>query len=70
MKGRLSVSRSGKSSSKAEKSKGSRRSGKKEKSSSRRHHRREMIDDNQSEISYQPDTDLSKSKTSKKVFSG
>ena len=68
-KGRLSISKSGKSSGKGEKSKSSRRTGKKEKTS-RRGHKKELIDDNQSEISYQPDTDLSRSKASKKVFTG
>ena len=68
-KGRLSVSKSGKSLGKGDKSKSSRRTGKKDKTS-RRGHKKELIDDNQSEISYQPDTDLSKSKASKKVFTG
>ena len=67
-KGRLSVSKSGKSSGKGDKTRSSRRTGRKEKSS--RRHKRELIDDNQSEISYQPDTDLSKSRASKKVFTG
>ena len=69
VKGKLSVSKSGKSSGKGDKSKSSRRTGKKDKTS-RRGHKKELIDDNQSEISYQPDTDLSKSKASKKVFTG
>ena len=64
VKGRLSVGRS----SRGDKTKSSKRFGKKDKSS--RRHKREMIDDNQSEISYQPDTDLSRSKASKKVFTG
>lgn len=68
-KGKLSVSKSGKSSGKGDKSKSSRRAGKKDRTS-RRGHRKEMMDDNQSEISYQPDTDLSRSKASKKVFTG
>ena len=63
-KGKLSVGKS----SKVERSKSSRRTGKKDKTS--RRHKRETIDDNQSEISYQPDTDLSKSKASKKVVAG
>ena len=67
-KGRLSVSKPGKSSGKGDKSRSSRRTGRKEKTS--RRHKRELIDDNQSEISYQPDTDLSKSRASKKVFTG
>jgi hypothetical protein len=70
-KGKLSLSKSGKSSSgKGDKSKSSRRAGKKDRTSSRRSHKKELIDDNQSEISYQPDTDLSRSKASKKVFTG
>ena len=68
-KGRLSVSKSGKPSGKGDKSKSSRRTGKKDRTS-RRGHKKELIDDNQSEISYQPDTDLSRSKASKKVFTG
>ena len=68
-KGKLSISKSGKSSGKGDKSKSSRRAGKKDRTS-RRGHRKEMMDDNQSEISYQPDTDLSRSKASKKVFTG
>ena len=68
-KGRLSVSKSGKPSGKGDKSKSSRRTGKKDRMS-RRGHKKELIDDNQSEISYQPDTDLSRSKASKKVFTG
>ena len=67
-KGRLSVSKGGKSTGKGDKSKSSKRSGRKEKTSRRRH--KEPIDDTMSEISYQPDTDLSKSKASKKVFTG
>ena len=63
-KGKLSFGKS----SKVERSKSSKRSGKKDKTSRRR--KRETIDDNQSEISYQPDTDLSKSKASKKVVAG
>ena len=69
-KGRLSISKSGKSAGKGDKSKSSRRQGKKDRTSSRRGHKRELIDDNQSEVSYQPDTDLSRSKASKKVFTG
>ena len=62
--GKLSVGKP----SKVERSKSSRRTGKKDKTSRRR--KRETIDDNQSEISYQPDTDLSKSKASKKIIAG
>lgn len=68
-KGKLSISKSGKSSGKGDKSKSTRRTGKKDRAS-RRGHKKDLIDDNQSEISYQPDTDLSKSKASKKVFTG
>ena len=63
-KGKLSMGKS----NKVERSKSSRRTGKRDKTS--RRHKRETIDDNQSEISYQPDTDLSKSKASKKIVAG
>ena len=68
-KERLSTSRSVKSAGKGDKSKSSRRGGKKDKTS-RRGHKKELIDDTLSEISYQPDTDLSRSRASKKVFTG
>lgn len=68
-KGKLTISKSGKPSGKGDKSKSTRRTGKKDRAS-RRGHKKDLIDDNQSEISYQPDTDLSKSKASKKVFTG
>ena len=68
---KFSVSKAGKSAGKGDKSKSSRRPGKKDKDkAARSSHKKETIDDNQSEVSYQPDTDLSRSKASKKVVSG